>query len=283
MAGCRRADPASSGANSPVTERAWHQNAAVWLLPLVGSVSACMGFGRLHYLHNADSILPVLVSIQRWTPFYWGQDRFGMLVPLLAIPFHNPLVNLMVQDWLMVAAALLAPFLIARYIGVDCSWFAAGSIANVFLLLMVTPRLQFEWLVSQPYALSITLGLAGLIVVERRTIVGELTAVLLVVLGALGKSRCLRLPPSSGSRSRSVYSIGCAARTDRSDRGSPSSNAIDFTAKSDRLTGLFGVAERMGDIAADVCAHGNAAALVNGGRDLSGDERRKAVVEQSLL
>ena len=41
-----------------------------------------MSLGRLHEFHSADSILPVLVSLPRWTPFFWQQDRFGMLVPL---------------------------------------------------------------------------------------------------------------------------------------------------------------------------------------------------------
>ncbi len=37
----------------------------------------------LHSFQNADSILPVWMALERWTPFYWGQNRFGMPLALL--------------------------------------------------------------------------------------------------------------------------------------------------------------------------------------------------------
>ncbi len=131
---------------------------AVWLLILVGAVAAWMDCARLHYLQTADSIVPVLVSIQRWTPFFWGQDRFGMLVPFLATPFHDPFVNLLVQGWLTTFAALVAPFLVARYVGADRYWIAAGALANACLFLIAAPLVQFDWLIIQPYALSMSLA-----------------------------------------------------------------------------------------------------------------------------
>ena len=73
-------------------------------------------FGAFHRLHNSDSIVPVLVSLFRWTPFYWEQDRLGMLVPLLAIPFRNPLANLLAQSAFNVFCGLAAFFLCARYV-----------------------------------------------------------------------------------------------------------------------------------------------------------------------
>ena len=41
--------------------------------------------------------MPVLVSLQRWTPFYWDQERYGMLIPALALPVRDPLLNLLLQ------------------------------------------------------------------------------------------------------------------------------------------------------------------------------------------
>src|SRR5688500_4546792 len=58
------------------------------VLVFMAAVAASMSLGRLHEFHSADSILPVLVSLQRWTPFFWQQDRFGMVVPLLAMPIR---------------------------------------------------------------------------------------------------------------------------------------------------------------------------------------------------
>ena len=83
---------------------------------LTAGVAAWMGLGSLHDFQHADSLLTVLISTQRWTPFFWGQDRFGMLVPLVAMPIRDPLANLLVQGWLMTTGALLAPFVVARFL-----------------------------------------------------------------------------------------------------------------------------------------------------------------------
>jgi hypothetical protein len=148
----------------------------------IGALAAWLDCGRLHYLQDADSLLPVLVSTQHWTPFFWGQDRFGMLVPLIATPFHHPFVNLLVQGWLTIAAALAAPFLIARYLGADRYWIAAGALANACLLLMLSTKLQFEWLVAQPYALSMTLAIASLLLLDRWTARRSVVAFALMLL-----------------------------------------------------------------------------------------------------
>ena len=80
----------------------------VLLLLLVGATAAWMNLASLHESEHADSLLLVLVSTQRWTPFYWGQDRFGMLLPLLAMPVRQPVLNMVVQGFLSTVAVLLA-------------------------------------------------------------------------------------------------------------------------------------------------------------------------------
>jgi len=162
--------------------RAYRVNPWVPVVVLVSAAAASMSFGTLHVSQGADSIVPILVSLQRWTPFFWQQDRFGMLVPLLVMPVHDPLANLVVQGWLMATAALLAPFLVARLLVDDPrDWFVAGALTNILLLLLPRPDVQFDWLVVQPYALSTALGTAGLILSEKsgRT---ALAATLLMVL-----------------------------------------------------------------------------------------------------
>jgi hypothetical protein len=42
--------------------------AAGWLL-----------FTDVHRFQLSDSLLPALVSLQAWTPFFWGRERLGML------------------------------------------------------------------------------------------------------------------------------------------------------------------------------------------------------------
>jgi hypothetical protein len=152
-----------------------------WVLLLVCAIAAWMGLGRLHAFQDSDSLLPVLVSVQRWTPFFWGQDRFGMLVPLLVMPIHHPLGNLIVQGWVMTVAALLAPFLVARHLGIP-HWFAVGALANALIVLLLSRYLQFAWLVAQPYALSITLATLGMVAAERSAIPGSLAAAVLMLL-----------------------------------------------------------------------------------------------------
>jgi hypothetical protein len=152
-----------------------------WVALLVCAIAAWIGLGRLHAFQDSDSLLPVLVSVQRWTPFFWGQDRFGMLVPLLVMPIHHPLANLLVQGWIMTVAALLAPFLVARHLG-NPHWFAVGALANALIVLLLSQHLQFDWLVAQPYALSITLATFSMLVAEGAAIPGSLAAAVLMLL-----------------------------------------------------------------------------------------------------
>ena len=62
-------------------------------------------------LHNADSLIPAFVSLEGWSLFYWGQDRFGMLLPLLALPVRDGFWNLVVQN--MLGTALLLAGMVA--------------------------------------------------------------------------------------------------------------------------------------------------------------------------
>ncbi len=132
---------------------------------LAAGLAAWMGLASLHQFQHADSLLTVLISTQRWTPFFWGQDRFGMLVPLAAMPVRHPLANLLVQGWMMTCGALLAPFVMARFLtGRAGPWLAIGACTNTLFLLVATPAVQFDWLVTQPYGLSISLGFAALVI-----------------------------------------------------------------------------------------------------------------------
>jgi hypothetical protein len=133
----------------------------------MAGLAAWMDLGSLHAYQHADSLLPVLVSLQRWTPFFWGQDRFGMLVPLLALPVRDPLANLLAQGWMMISAALLAPFVVARFItGRSDEWTTIGALTNLWCVLLTPPAVQFDWFVAQPYALSMCLGFGALIIAD---------------------------------------------------------------------------------------------------------------------
>jgi len=183
-----------------------------WVIVAVvtAAIAAWIGLGSLHDLQHADSLLTVLVSTQRWTPFFWGQDRFGMLVPLLAMPFRHPLINMLVQGWMTTVAALLAPFVLARFLtGPRGEWIAIGACTNILVLSIATPAVRFDWLVTQPYGASITLAFAALIRAGehdrlRDGLIGfvllaaacwvNLTVIVIVAIGAIAAgTRPLRL------------------------------------------------------------------------------------------
>ncbi|MGB8933053.1 MAG: hypothetical protein WCC48_17545, partial [Anaeromyxobacteraceae bacterium] len=132
----------------------------------VALAAALVDLGTFHRLEDADSIVPILVSLQRWTPFYWDQERYGMLVPLLALPVRDPLWSLLVQRWLLVLAGLAVPVLVARHVLGGRTWVLAGLLSAAGLLAFWPARWAFDFLGSQPYGLSIAVALAGLALAE---------------------------------------------------------------------------------------------------------------------
>ncbi len=126
-----------------------------------------LDFSKLHRLHDSDSLLPVFVSLQSWRPFYWGQNRFGMLLPLLSLPFRTPLANLLVEVGLRLLAVAGACFVLARSIAPPRAWFAIGTLLlAAFVALAGLPGLASAQM--QPYPLEILLGLGGALLIERR-------------------------------------------------------------------------------------------------------------------
>lgn len=122
---------------------------------------------RIHLGQNSDSLIPVLASLQHWTPFYWEQSRFGMLVPLVAMPFQKPLVNLLVQDGLMIFAGLAAIGLLARFLIRSSTWLGIACASCAVFLGCLAEPLRCDYLIAQPYGVSFSLGLGALLLVER--------------------------------------------------------------------------------------------------------------------
>src|SRR2546430_5648543 len=86
---------------------------SLWpFLVICAAVGCVISLGRLHQWHCSDTLVPILVSLQKWTPFFWGQDRVGMLVPLLTLPLRHPLPNLLAQGAIYVSTVLAAIYLL---------------------------------------------------------------------------------------------------------------------------------------------------------------------------
>ena len=95
-------------------------------LLLCAVLAVCIDLGNSHRAENADSLVPILVSLQKWTIFYWDQKRFGMLVPLLAMPVQSPLGNLLVQNAITIFSGLAVGFLLPRYFVGGRAWPLVG-------------------------------------------------------------------------------------------------------------------------------------------------------------
>jgi hypothetical protein len=137
---------------------------------LIGSALSAVwiSLGSLHRDQHSDSIVNILMSLQRWTPFYWEQDRFGTLVPLLALPIRHPLANLIVQAILSSFAGLATVFLLARLAFRDANYPLVGLVGTVSLLTLTPSYFRFEYLVDTSYGISLALALWGLILIEPK-------------------------------------------------------------------------------------------------------------------
>src|SRR5579862_3522576 len=111
-----------------------------WVLTCFGAalVALWLTLGDLQRLNHADSLIPTFVSLYRWTWFYWGQNRYGMLTSLLAMPLHHPLINLLFQNWMVSFCGLLVFPLAHAYL---LGWRTAplSGVAGAAVLLLAGP------------------------------------------------------------------------------------------------------------------------------------------------
>jgi hypothetical protein len=154
--------------------------AAVLAVSLV--LGLWMDLSPLHAHHDSDSLVPVLMSLVRWTPFYWEQNRFGSLIPLLALPVKGPFHNLLVQVALRLTAVVLSFFLLARAVVPRPYWPAVGAAA--FALFVAGKGLWAQAFIQmQPYPQSLALALGGLALLDGgREIWRKIAAGVLIVL-----------------------------------------------------------------------------------------------------
>jgi hypothetical protein len=154
-----------------------------WTLLIAALIASWIDFGRLNEFRNSDSFVLVLASLEKWTPFFWGQNRLGMLIPLLASPISSPFANLLFQTWLGTFAGLLASFLLVRYlVGDRVSWSLAGALVNLSAMYVLPLQVQCYWFAAQPYAVSLALGLSAFILLEKGSVLRWALAILLVLL-----------------------------------------------------------------------------------------------------
>jgi len=137
---------------------------ALALLALLGTLAAFLTWGvEVCDDHSADSLLPALMSRLKVTAYYWGQNRFGNLLPLLTSPVSDLRANLQVQIFLRAASAFSIPYFVFFLIGGRRLRFAKFCFAIAAIFATHSDLgVRTLWTFAQPYGQSVALLLAGL-------------------------------------------------------------------------------------------------------------------------
>jgi hypothetical protein len=110
-------------------------------------------------MQDGDGALTSLISTQKLTWYFWGQDRLLNLLPAIAAPFRDPQTNLHVQVFLRAALAFASP------VGVIClfrgSWrqsLLVVAATQCLLALALSPYGAFNmWVQHNPCGTSLVL------------------------------------------------------------------------------------------------------------------------------
>lgn len=148
-----------------------------WLL-LNASAAVWITFAGIHAGHNADSLVFGLASVFRWTPFFWKQDRIGLLTPLVTSPVTDPVANLVLQVGITTFAGLCVPLLTIEVLRPSTTGRVAATLANALMLALAPERVVSNWLYECNYPQAMALAATGLLLLNR-------SGTLRIVLAAL--------------------------------------------------------------------------------------------------
>ena len=199
-----------------------------WPIALALTSLTLLSMARFIRYANADVLVSTLISTERLTFFYWGQDRLASLVPLLAWPVQDVRLNFyvqaLIQGWAFFGLVLLFVefHLVSVRDGVDRH--ADATTTAIALLLgglaatqFVSAPLAHVFVFEQQYALSLLLFLLGVIVIMRAARrIAPLGAFLLVTSLAVIPSTVLFAPvaalvPTDRGRWQRVGAVGLAS------------------------------------------------------------------------
>lgn len=162
--------PAASGKKCPL--RSDRPQALAILIILSLFFGLLIGLSPLMTsLNYSDSLLPVHLSLDQPGRFYWGQARFGMLVPILAHGVQDPWTNLFTQQVISagfgVFGVLALGLLLGRSLETSLS---AGLLSLTFLFASQSPHsLQTLVMIAQPHGLSLGLFVLLVLLVRDHT------------------------------------------------------------------------------------------------------------------
>ena len=140
---------------------------------------------RFEIGQNADGLLQTIMSLQHLTIFFWDQNRFANLLPLLASPITDPTANAQLQLAARVTLGLAAPLLFCVPVVQNGDYLRVGRItllATGLALAFAPHRFIHEWFIeASPYGTSFALaGIALLLFDLARSRMGYSAAALRV-------------------------------------------------------------------------------------------------------
>lgn len=119
---------------------------------------------------NSDTLLSALISVDNYTPFYWDQNSFGMLLPWLTQPIRDYGWNILTQMFLHTLCGIASIWLLNRWLfvfrpPVRNAWLFTIPLGFILYRHEIkAPDLLFQ---CQPYVPAMAMGVAGLVVLFR--------------------------------------------------------------------------------------------------------------------
>ncbi len=142
----------------------------MWPVLLVNAAAAAwLDFTRLHELHSSDSFIFSLASLYEWRPFFWEQDRVGLLVPLLLSWCQHPLANLLLQTGVMTFVGLTLPLAFARLVSSSPAVPAAVTLLNAAFVALAPPRFHDNLFIVCNYPAALVLTFVAVRLLDQPT------------------------------------------------------------------------------------------------------------------
>ena len=91
------------------------RKSALWAIACLAAAALWIDFSAIQRHQNSDTLMMVFISVYKWTPLFWEQDRLGMFFPLLALPWRDPWNNMLAQGAMTIFACLGGFFLLGYY------------------------------------------------------------------------------------------------------------------------------------------------------------------------
>ena len=141
------------------------------------------GFTRYQ---TSDSMMPTVVSVLHWTPFFWRQNYYGMFWPWITQLIHNPLVNLAVNNGVCFVSSIASYLTLGWFLFRSWGAVASGAVAVASLLMLASPNMAWGMLSpSLFFCTPLVLGLTALMLTEGAQNSWHATALRLLLASVL--------------------------------------------------------------------------------------------------